>query len=380
MHGSGAGWAHGSAMATTIGQWPGHLRRILVPVRCSVVIPTRGRIERLEECLEALARQSAGSGSFEVLIGVDGPDSGESDLAPRVLGQHIPHTVVATGEPRGPGAARNALIEHAQAQTLLFLNDDVVPTWDLVSRHIEAHAQLAGATRYRRGAMVLGSAPWRIEKPDRVIDRMVRDTSAIFFYDQMNAELARDPDYDWGFRHAWTLNLSVPRDAVQEIGGFNDALGAAAYEDLELGWRLRQTFGMPVLYRAGAMVEHVHRYEPEGLLRREVLLGYEGFRLAERSPQCARETFGRDLREGGCVMLARAYVAGEGREAAHALRAWRAIADQDASVLGEDRCVIDAVFALYRAARRFLRHAGHVTAADAGTLDDAMRWLDDLLA
>jgi GT2 family glycosyltransferase len=363
-------------MDPTIGHWPGHLRLILTRVRCSVVIPTRGRIERLEECLEALARQSAGSGSFEVLIGVDGPDSGESDLADRVLGPRVPHRTFAAPEMRGPGATRNTLIDQAESDTLLFLNDDVVPTWDLVSRHIDAQSRLRAASRYRHGAMVLGSAPWRLEKPDRVVDRMVRETSAVFFYDQMNGELARDPDYDWGFRHAWTLNLSLPRDAARQIGGFNEGLGAAAYEDLELGWRLREAFAMPVLYRAGAMAEHVHRYDPETLLRREVVLGYEGFRLAERSPACAAEVFGRDLREPGCLMLARAFLAGERREAAHALRAWREIAAQDSDVLGDDARLIGAVFALYRAARRYLRHAGHATAADGGTLEDALEWLE----
>jgi hypothetical protein len=33
--------------------------------------------------------------------------------------------------------------------------------------------------------LVLGSAPFRVEKPDRLFDRLVRETSMVFFYDQM---------------------------------------------------------------------------------------------------------------------------------------------------------------------------------------------------
>ena len=365
-------------MAVHIGHSSGGLRHILILVRCSVVIPTRGRLGRLEECLDALARQSAGSGTFEVLVGVDGPDSGESDLAERVLGSRATHTVLAMGQTSGPGATRNALIEQARGDVLLFLNDDVVPTWDLVARHVDAQAQ-ARARRYPDGAMILGLAPWRLEKPDRVVDRLVRETSAVFFYDQMVGELARDPDYDWGFRHAWTLNLSTPRDAVREIGGFDAELGAAAYEDLELAFRLRERFSMPVLYRAGAVAEHVHRYEPVDLLRREVVLGYEGLRLACASPACAAEVFGDDPRDQGQLMLARAFLAGERREASHAIHAWLAIAERPAESLGDDPAVLDAVFGLYRAARRYLRHAGRVTAADGGSLDEAMAWLEEAI-
>ncbi len=336
------------------------------------MIPTRNRPDRLRECLDALTRQSAGSGNFEILLGVDGPDSGESELAARILDDRVPYRVLSSADPRGPGATRNALLEHASGHTILFLNDDVVPTWDLVERHIDAHAHVGGAGRFEHGAMILGSAPWRVLEPDRVIDRLVRETSLIFFYDQMTGPRGRDPDLDWGFRHAWTLNLSVPRAAVRAVGGFDVSLDAPAYEDIELGFRLRERFDMPVLFRPGALVEHVHRYEPPDLLRREAVLGYQSHALAGASPACARAIFGHDPRGQGPVTLARAYLAGELKESERALRAWLDVAEKPAETLGTDPAVVDAVFALYRCARRALRHAGLVAAADGRPLDDAL--------
>ncbi|MEZ6317165.1 MAG: hypothetical protein R3B49_00225 [Phycisphaerales bacterium] len=55
-------------------------------------------------------------------------------------------------------------------------------------------------------------------------------------------------------------------DAVREIGGFCESLLGAAYEDLEWAWRLRERFGMPVVYRPAAVVTHDHRYEPTNYL------------------------------------------------------------------------------------------------------------------
>lgn len=338
-----------------------------------MLIPTRGRLQRLRECLGALAHQSAGSHAFEVLIGVDGPDEGEGALADEVL-HDVEHTVLA-GEARGPAATRNALIERAQGDVLLFLNDDVVPMWDLVARHLDAQGESSASGDWEHGAMILGSAPWRVEEPDRVVDRLVRETSLIFFYDQMVGDRARDPAHDWGFRHAWTLNLSAPAAAVRAVDGFNDGMGAPVYEDVEFAHRMTKRLGMPVLYRAGAMVEHVHRYEPEGLLRREVLLGHQGYRLAQVSPACALDVFGYDHLGDAEIGRARAYVGAGGDEAERNIRAWLSVAVRGASALDGDG-VVDAVFGLYKAGRGYLRRLGWVGAGEGKPVDEVVGWLE----
>ncbi|MEM7754505.1 MAG: glycosyltransferase [Planctomycetota bacterium] len=277
----------------------------------TVIIPTRGRPTKLAACVRALSRQTAAP-EFELLVAVDGPDQGEGLVVEELAG-NVPATVLVSDEPAGPAAARNRAFAEARGRWTLLLNDDVVPEADLLARHVEARAEGAVGD----DDLVLGSAPFRVEKPDRLFDRLVRETSMVFFYDQMDNA---DPARDWGWRHAWTLNLSVRTDAVNEVGAFSTALPGAAFEDVELGWRLRERFGASgggrVLYRPAARVEHDHRYEPAGYLGRERMLGRDAWALADANAACAHELFGRDIRSADEVAYSRAFVEREARTAA----------------------------------------------------------------
>lgn len=336
--------------------------------RCSVLIPTKDRHERLAECLAALACQTPDAPPFEILIGVDGPDTGERQLARTLIPESIPCAVL-DAPARGPAATRNRILEHATADLVLLLNDDVVPNPDLVARHAQAHEQ------HGTPAMILGDGPWRIITPDRAIDRMVRQTSLVFFYDQMSTD---DPDHDWGFRHAWTLNLSMPTDLLRDAGGFCEAMAAPVYEDIEMAFRVRERAECPVLYRPGAVAEHVHRYEPTALLRREIVLGHQAHHLASVSPRCARAIFGFDHRDESEIARARSVAAQERPDALGALRSWLALANEPASTLDDETAMGDALES-YRAARAHLRRLGWIASADARSVGDAALALDELL-
>jgi len=168
-------------------------------MRLSIVIPTRNRLAALERLIRGLDAQELPNSDFHIIVSVDGPGDAERAAIGRL--QPRARIAVVDGAPNGPGAARNRAMPLVEAPTVLLLNDDLIPEADLASGHLAAHAGFA------RPAMVLGSAPWRITDPDRVIDRMVRETSMVFFFDQMTGDRARNPDHDWGYRHAWTLNL-----------------------------------------------------------------------------------------------------------------------------------------------------------------------------
>lgn len=269
--------------------------------QCSVVIPTRERLESLERCLRSLG--TLDPALAEVLVSVDGPDGGESEMVARIGSG----ARVLTGPGGGPGRARNRAIAEARGELLLLLNDDVEAGPGLVQSHIHAHA----GRDYDAPAMVLGSAPWAVCEPDRVFDRMIRETSMVFFYNTMDDA---DPERDWGFRHAWTLNLSVPTRVACESEGesgrgvFDESLPDAAFEDLEWAWRVAHRFGSPVLYRPEASVTHHHRYEPKWYFERERLLGRDAWALAGANPGCARDVFGRDVRTREEVDYSEAFV------------------------------------------------------------------------
>ncbi|MCC6285099.1 MAG: glycosyltransferase [Phycisphaerales bacterium] len=328
----------------------------MTPMELSVIIPTCGRPDQLVQCCAGLARQDLTPGRFEVLIGVDGPDSGERAAALAAL----PHARIFEFPKGGPGLVRNGLLAHCRAPITLMLNDDVVPDPACLELHLRAHRELAG-----RPAMVLGAAPWKIRRPDRLFDKLVRSSSMVFFYNRMTGDAARDPMHDWGFRHAWTLNLSVPTTIARL--GFNPALGAPCYEDLEWAFNIRTRWGVPVLYRPGAVVLHDHRYEPEGYLRREETMGREACRLARVNPACARAIFGRDILAAPELAYAAEWVRREERSARELSRTFGALAGLSAEVIGESEPVLEIIYQHHLPLKRWFWNRGLLGAASGVT-------------
>jgi hypothetical protein len=246
----------------------------------SIIIPTRPTDDGTVDRCVAAVRPQLGPRD-EILVSIDGPISTGSFGAMRDASD----VRVVTGPRTGPGGARNRALDAARNPLILFLNDDVIAEDGLLEAHRTAHADQGLPDA--RPPIVLGSAPWHRFPNDRVIDRMVRETSLIFFYDRMDTT---DPDRDWGYRHAWTLNLSLPAMAALR---FDQRLSQPMFDDLEWACRVQQTFGSPVLYRPDAAVTHRHRYEPLMLLRREALLGHQAHVLGQVNPVCAADVFGR---------------------------------------------------------------------------------------
>ncbi|MBK7406390.1 MAG: glycosyltransferase family 2 protein [Phycisphaerales bacterium] len=273
----------------------------------SVIIPTFGRPRQIVECVRRLASQTLDA--CEVLVGIDGgrdaPDeSGAIESALRGVWRRGEGLQIERCPKVGLAAVRNALLPRARGRIMVSLNDDVLPEPDLLAQHAGAHT--AGAPP----VVVVGHSPWLVQAPDRLFDRLIRETSMVFFYDQMEARLASGevgPDHDWGFRHCWGLNFS-PLRLVREVGGFTVYPATYGYEDNEMAFRLHARFGTPVVYRPRAVAGHDHRMEPEGYLAREYKLGYAALGFARASPECSAAMFGRDVASEAELAYSRAFV------------------------------------------------------------------------
>jgi len=250
------------------------------------VIPTRARAEAVRCLLGALSRQElAPNIEIEAVVAFDGdePSLGVQEAA---TGAGFP--VHLLGLPRvGISEAKNLAVNQATGDILLFINDDMEPAETFVKEHVRAG----------RGCSfehtVLGRTDWKVYPNDTVMDRLVRSTSMIYFYDKMT------PGKLYGFRHAWNLNLSMSRDAFEEVGGFRCELRPCMFEDLELAWRMERK-GRRVLYHDRAQAVHHHRYSWDGYLRREVVLGLMAPVLGRVNQECFRAIWDRspeDLRE-----------------------------------------------------------------------------------
>lgn len=212
----------------------------------SVVVPTFRRPELLSRCLGALAEQTAPSDAFEVVV----VDDGSGDDTARVLleaGRTMSNLVVVAQERnQGPAAARNRGVGAAAAPLVLFFDDDVVAEPTSVATHLALHQDLPD---HRTG--VLGRVDWH---PDLTVTPFMRwlDASGLQFgFETWIQPGPVDPPY----AAFYTANLSLPRALLQEVGGFDERFPHAAYEDMELAWRLTRA-GFRLHHRPEARVYH----------------------------------------------------------------------------------------------------------------------------
>ncbi len=344
-------------------------RRAAMAMDVSVIIPTHGRPEKVAACARALAVQTLEPSRYEVLVGLDGPDEETVSAVRRAWGGAGPRLRVEVCERAGYSAVRNRLLERARGRVLVSMNDDVVPEPAFLATHLAE--QEASAAR-GRPAIVVGNSPWKFHQPDRLIDRLIRDTSMVFFYHRMDAS---EPGRDWGFRHAWGLNCSMPLDRVRQIGGWTAYPLAYGYEDIELAYRLRERYGMPVLYRPAALAEHDHRYEPKAYLEREFKLGQSAWLFAEEHRAFARELFGRDITSEDELSYCRAFVERERSMAARLIDSFQRLADIPASAVeGPDAAaLIDLLYEQHLLLKRWVWRSGVLAAAE-GRHQDGVEW------
>lgn len=342
----------------------------------SIIIPTFQRPAKLAACLAALGAQA--TDAFEVLVGFDGPDAGALAAAREACPPSLRARCTFVECPRsGYTAVRNALLPCARGRLMLSTNDDVIPDPGWVQAHVEAHREARG-----RCVTVVGASPWRIHQPDRLFDRLVRETSMVFFYPAMEAASAEadtaptaSPSHDWGFRHNYGLNFSAPLAAVRAVGGFTRFPAWYGYEDNEIAFKLRERFDAPVLYRPQARLTHDHRMEPDDYLRREFSLGYAALGFARTSPACARAVFSRDIAAAPEFSYARESVTRERTAAARLLPAFRALADLPASTLDTPHAAAlrAAFYDQHLPLKRWMWRAGLIAAVE-GRPADAIEW------
>ncbi|MFM9956980.1 MAG: glycosyltransferase family 2 protein [Phycisphaerales bacterium] len=260
----------------------------------SVLIPTLNRPGHLTRCLERLRAQTETAGAFEVIVIHDGPDPhGIRAAADFDTRQRFDlHAIQA---PRlGNAHAKNLGLERARGTITVFLNDDVLPEPDFLETHLRAHTQRDASSP----ALIVGQSPWCLAPSPTTFDRLLAETSMVFFYDRMldsSGTPTQPPDHDWGYRHAWTLNLSAPTEAARACGEFDAALANCCFEDVEFAWRFTRKFNAPVLFRPEARADHDHPYTPADYLKREFRLGYSAFGFAIANPPCAQDLFRRDI-------------------------------------------------------------------------------------
>jgi hypothetical protein len=251
-------------------------------MRIAVLIPFRPRGDKslLQWTLEGYRRQALDPGhTLEVHVGIDGEPEEPPPAADAQVHYHVFPRMGAAG-------IRNALAAATANDTelLIFGNADARPADDMVQQHARTMPSLPP------GSLVLGSAPWETAAAPTVMDALLNDSPAVFFYGQLRP-------HEWhDFRCCWTLNLSVRKADFVGCGGFHEAIRPVYYEDLAFGHRLMGKDHKAVWYEPAATVLHRHPTTFDQYLDREELLGIMAPVLARNCAGAFGMVFGtRDL-------------------------------------------------------------------------------------
>ncbi len=240
----------------------------------SVVLPTFERASILRRVLAAWEQQRPEELPFEVVVA----DDGSADATPELLAGRRPrrYRLRALRQPnRGPAAARNLALAHAEAPLVLISGDDIEPAPSLLAEHLEGHRRHPAP-----GTAIVGHTGWPPGAETTATMRHVNGPGA----QQFSYHYFEDGrEYD--FRHLYTSNISLRRDLLElEPGPFSTDFPAAAFEDAELGYRLER-HGLRIFYRAAARAHHHHHYTARGFFSRQLRCGEMAAVLYRKLPE-----------------------------------------------------------------------------------------------
>jgi GT2 family glycosyltransferase len=236
----------------------------------SVVIPTFERQQTLFAVLEAIGRQESPP-PFEVVV-VD--DGSRDDTAARLRAFRPSHPFRGISQANGgPASARNRGVREARGRYILFLGDDTVPESGLLAVHAAAQAE-----KRDHPVAVLGYTTWPREWRVSPFLHHINEYGLQFGY-----ALIDDPE-SVAFNFFYTSNISLPRELLLAEGLFDTTFPHAAWEDIELAYRLMRR-GMKIVYRPGAVARHHHDITFSSFRRRQEKAGQSAAIFYAKHPE-----------------------------------------------------------------------------------------------
>jgi len=241
----------------------------------SVVIPTYNRKQILAKCLGALARQTCAP--QEVIVVDDGSTDGTVETVDRFRSSLLLRYI--RQQNAGPAKARNIGIREATGELVVFLGDDTIPDVRFIEEHLAGHRDAPGTN-----CAIVGYVPWSDEQPiTHFMQYIVGEGGQQFAYGALDRLDKANLPYGWFI----TSNISLKRRFITENDGyFAEDFRHAAYEDLELGYRLQQR-GLRLIFRREAVAYHLHPTTFESFCERQHKAGQMAVVFARKHPELA---------------------------------------------------------------------------------------------
>ena len=232
--------------------------------RASVIIPLYNSAQYIRQVLDFLTAYHHAY-ETEIIVVDDGSTDGSVSTV-RQYGDAI--RLVELGANRGRSFARNRGIEAAAGRVCIFLDADCVPQDEVFfQRHLAFHDDQVGALN---GQVVIPEHV--VNTPYLALRRQERSARGLH---------AQPPN---AFA---TGNVSVPRELLQQAGGFDEQM--KLFEDVDMGFRLAE-LGVPIYRDDRIIVEHL---DVRLTLPRDMKRNYLAYResvpkIVARNPEHAR--------------------------------------------------------------------------------------------
>ena len=235
----------------------------------TVVIPTYNRSAILRVCLQRLEAQSVKD--FEVVVVNDGSTDDTEAVLAEAQSRSSLQIRRLKQENGGPARGRNAALAHVQTRFCILIGDDILVSEHFIKRHLDLHRNNPD-----KAVVGLGWTHWDSEL-QRLTPFMRWLEDVQFEY----AKLLAGATPTW--QHFYTSNLSFKTDLLREAR-FDERFRKAAFEDLELGYRLARSKQLELVFLREALATHVHPMTLLDAARRMQAVGYSEHQMNEYWP------------------------------------------------------------------------------------------------
>lgn len=217
----------------------------------SVVIATYNRCEVLRETLSRLDQQTLSYDLFEVIVVDDGSTDDTAAMVASMTGNCKFSLRYFAHENHGPGYTENVGIRAAHHPLLLLIADDIWPSPYLLAEHIATHQKYP-----ELNLAVLGGVSQSPDLPPTVLHKYWDPFQYDRFVDGSEIDAV----------NFLACNVSIKREFILAGELFRERQ-AAAHEDIELGYRLRQR-GMRLIFAQKAAGFHQHTENLDRICKR----------------------------------------------------------------------------------------------------------------
>lgn len=240
--------------------------------KISVVIPTYNGASALGDTIDSLYKQSIPKTDYEVIV-VNNNSSDNTEEVLQELKQKYPQLQHTIQPKQGVAPTRNLGASLAKANIILFLDDDMITSKDMLKEHIKSHAKHFGT--------VLGffETDWK-KRNDKFLDYLEESG-------QQNAFNFKDGDIV-SYKFFYTGNISVQREYFEKVGGFDEGFPGPGVEDIDLGYRM-YCYGDRILFNKKASSLHVYYPDLKTFRSKKYKIGNPLSYFLEKLPHMKRQ-------------------------------------------------------------------------------------------